>query len=116
MPWDEEEHGGCLAAGRGFIHINARGDVEPCPFAPFSDANLRDMPLERALRSPFLATMRAHRSLFTETEGGCAASWPTAGRPAHAAPDITAHNKPKPINDLRIKFMVEECSLAASRA
>jgi len=26
--------GGCLSAGRGFVHVNAAGEVEPCPFAP----------------------------------------------------------------------------------
>ena len=28
VPWDEEEQGGCLAAGRGFVHISASGDLE----------------------------------------------------------------------------------------
>ena len=40
FPGDEEQFGGCLAAGRGFIHISSSGSVEPCPAAPFSDANL----------------------------------------------------------------------------
>ena len=29
FPHDEIALGGCLAAGRGFVHINAYGDVEP---------------------------------------------------------------------------------------
>ncbi|OJU11095.1 MAG: radical SAM protein, partial [Clostridiales bacterium 43-6] len=36
FPGDEKYSGGCLAAGRGFVHINANGSVEPCPFSPFS--------------------------------------------------------------------------------
>jgi MoaA/NifB/PqqE/SkfB family radical SAM enzyme len=72
VPWDEEEQGGCLAAGRGFVHISATGDLEPCPFAPYSDANLRSMPLKEALRSPFLASMRDNHQSFAETAGGCA--------------------------------------------
>jgi MoaA/NifB/PqqE/SkfB family radical SAM enzyme len=72
VPWDEEEQGGCLASGRGFVHISASGDVEPCPFAPYSDANIRKMPLAEALRSPFLAAMRANHDMFAETAGGCA--------------------------------------------
>jgi MoaA/NifB/PqqE/SkfB family radical SAM enzyme len=72
VPWDEEEQGGCLASGRGFIHISASGDLEPCPFAPYSDTNLLKMPLKEALRSRFLTLMRENHSMFQETEGGCA--------------------------------------------
>ena len=72
VPWDEEEQGGCLASGRGFVHISASGDLEPCPFAPYSDASLKTMTLEQALRSPFLRAMRENHDLFQETSGGCA--------------------------------------------
>jgi MoaA/NifB/PqqE/SkfB family radical SAM enzyme len=72
VPWDEEEQGGCLAAGRGFVHISAAGDLEPCPFAPYSDANLLHVPLEQALRSRFLGLMRENHAMFAETSGGCA--------------------------------------------
>ena len=72
VPWDEEETGGCLAAGRGFVHINATGDLEPCPFAPYSDTNLKTTPLRRALQSRFLAAMRENHDQFVETSGGCA--------------------------------------------
>jgi MoaA/NifB/PqqE/SkfB family radical SAM enzyme len=41
VPWDEEEQGGCLASGQGFVHISAAGALEPCPFAPYSDTNGR---------------------------------------------------------------------------
>jgi MoaA/NifB/PqqE/SkfB family radical SAM enzyme len=72
VPWDEEEQGGCLASGRGFVHISAAGDLEPCPFAPYSDVSLKNMPLKDALKSPFLAAMRANHDMFSETAGGCA--------------------------------------------
>jgi MoaA/NifB/PqqE/SkfB family radical SAM enzyme len=72
VPWDEEETGGCLASGRGFVHINAGGDLEPCPFAPYSDTNLKNVSLREGLRSPFLAAMRTGHDSFAETEGGCA--------------------------------------------
>ncbi len=71
VPWDEDDVGGCLAAGRGFVHINPRGDVEPCPFAPFSDVNIRHLPLQDALRSKFLETLRGKPELSRETGGGC---------------------------------------------
>ena len=34
VPGDEKDFGGCLSAGRGFVHVSAEGDLEPCPFAP----------------------------------------------------------------------------------
>ena len=72
IPGDEEEIGGCLSAGRGFVHISAQGDVEPCPFAPYSDTNLRDSSLKDALQSEFLKAVRQNREQLSETEGGCA--------------------------------------------
>jgi MoaA/NifB/PqqE/SkfB family radical SAM enzyme len=72
VPWDEEETGGCLASGRGFVHISAGGDLEPCPFAPYSDTNLRNVPLKQALGSRFLQSLRENHDRLTETGGGCA--------------------------------------------
>jgi MoaA/NifB/PqqE/SkfB family radical SAM enzyme len=72
VPWDEQEVGGCLSAGRGFVHINASGDLEPCPFAPYSDVNVKQTSLADALRSPFLAGLRAMPELSQYSGGGCA--------------------------------------------
>jgi MoaA/NifB/PqqE/SkfB family radical SAM enzyme len=72
VPGDEEKIGGCLSAGRGFVHIGADGALEPCPFAPFSDANVRDLPLRDALQSEFLRKIRLNHDQLEETEGGCA--------------------------------------------
>ena len=72
FPGDEEEFGGCLAAGRGFIHINPSGNLEPCPFAPYSDRNVAESSLKRALRSPLLEQIRANHDRLEETVGGCA--------------------------------------------
>lgn len=72
VPWDEDEHGGCLAAGRGFVHISPTGSLEPCPFAPYSDVNLKNVPLKEALRSRFLAAMRENRDSFESPSGACA--------------------------------------------
>jgi len=71
VPWDEDDVGGCLSAGRGFVHINPRGDVEPCPFAPFSDSNLRRMPLRAALGSKLFEAIRSVPQLARETGEGC---------------------------------------------
>ena len=71
VPWDEEDVGGCLSAGRGFVHINAAGDLEPCPFAPFSDANVRDYSLKDALQSKLCEKIRHIPELSKEKGGGC---------------------------------------------
>ncbi|MCJ7582933.1 MAG: radical SAM protein [Candidatus Aminicenantes bacterium] len=72
VPGDEEEIGGCLSAGRGFVHISADGNVEPCPFAPYSDVNLLDVSLKEALQSEFLKKIRQSDKHLKETGGGCA--------------------------------------------
>lgn len=72
VPWDEEDVGGCLSSGRGFVHINAEGDVEPCPFAPISDTNLKEKSLKEALQSEFLKKLREIPELSKYTGGGCA--------------------------------------------
>lgn len=56
---DGEYVGGCIAGGYRYLHINANGDVDPCAFIHYSDANIRDMSLLDALRSPLF--MEYHR-------------------------------------------------------
>lgn len=72
FPGDEAYYGGCLAAGRGFVHVSPSGDLEPCPAAPYSDANLTELPLKEALRSRFLQRLRDTPEVLTESAGGCA--------------------------------------------
>lgn len=49
---DAEYVGGCIAGGRRYLHINAKGDVEPCVFIHYSNANIRECTLLEALKSP----------------------------------------------------------------
>jgi MoaA/NifB/PqqE/SkfB family radical SAM enzyme len=72
VPGDEKDFGGCLSAGRGFIHISVEGDVEPCPFAPYSDTNVRDQSLKEALQSTLLKAIRENAALGKESGGSCA--------------------------------------------
>lgn len=72
LPGDEEASGGCLAAGRGFVHLSPEGDLEACPFAPFSDANAARDGLAAALDSPLMRSIRERHAELSETSGGCA--------------------------------------------
>jgi MoaA/NifB/PqqE/SkfB family radical SAM enzyme len=72
FPGGEVEIGGCLAGGKGLIHINPLGDVQPCPFSPFSDANLKEVSLLDALRSSHLETIRNSGDRLDESDGSCA--------------------------------------------
>lgn len=72
FPGDEELYGGCLAAGRGFVHVSPSGRVEPCPFAPYSDVSVQDVTLREALGSRFLEVIRSSDEHLGETNGGCA--------------------------------------------
>ena len=49
---DAQYVGGCIAGGRRYLHINAKGDVEPCVFIHYSNANIHDCTLLEALKSP----------------------------------------------------------------
>ena len=71
FPGDEKSSGGCLAAGRGFFHINSHGGAEPCPFSPYSDLSLRDVSLRQAMHSPLFTALRSGEFLLDEHEGGC---------------------------------------------
>ena len=72
LPGDEDKYGGCLAAGRGFLHISSTGSLEACPFAPFADTNVQKMPLKNALQSKLLREIRDNHHLLRESRGGCA--------------------------------------------
>jgi MoaA/NifB/PqqE/SkfB family radical SAM enzyme len=71
FPGDEEEFGGCLAAGRGFFHINPAGGAEPCPFSPHSDTSLKTCSLRDALDSPLFKKLNLGGFLAGEHLGGC---------------------------------------------
>lgn len=71
FPGDEKSSGGCLAAGRGFFHINSHGGAEPCPFSPYSDINVKDTSVREALKSNLFTTLRSNGALLEEHSGGC---------------------------------------------
>ncbi|MBQ6504885.1 MAG: radical SAM protein [Flexilinea sp.] len=71
FPGDERADGGCMAAGRGFFHINSHGGAEPCPFSPFSDINVRDTSLRDAIHSRLFRALREGDFLDDDHVGGC---------------------------------------------
>ncbi len=71
FPGDEKSSGGCVAAGRGFFHINSHGGAEPCPFSPYSDSNVRDTSLREALKSPLFRALQTEGLLKDDHVGGC---------------------------------------------
>ncbi|MBR1842979.1 MAG: radical SAM protein [Oscillospiraceae bacterium] len=71
FPGDEKSSGGCVAAGRGFFHINSHGGAEPCPFSPYSDVNVRNTSLREAMHSPLFTALRDGSILLDDHAGGC---------------------------------------------
>ena len=57
---DGEFVGGCIAGGRIYCHINARGDVEPCVFIHYSNANIKEKSLLECLQQPIFQAYRRH--------------------------------------------------------
>ena len=71
FPGDEKSSGGCIAAGRGFFHINSSGGAEPCPFSPYSDINVKETSLREALDSKLFRYLQSEDVLLDEHKGGC---------------------------------------------
>ena len=51
---DGEFVGGCIAGGRNYIHINAKGDIEPCVFIHYSNSNINETSLLDAMKAPLM--------------------------------------------------------------
>jgi MoaA/NifB/PqqE/SkfB family radical SAM enzyme len=66
--WDDGPlTGGCMAGGRLYLHINHRGDVEPCVFVHFATDNIHEKSLKEALKSPLFRAIQA-RQPYSENE------------------------------------------------
>jgi MoaA/NifB/PqqE/SkfB family radical SAM enzyme len=53
--------GGCIAGGRSYLHINNKGDAEPCVFAHFAADNVKEKSLAQILDSTFLRCIRSRQ-------------------------------------------------------
>ncbi len=49
---------GCIAGGRRYFHINAKGDVEPCVYTHIASDNIRNTSLAQALNSRLFRDIR----------------------------------------------------------
>ncbi len=52
---------GCIAAGRRYFHINAKGDVEPCVYTHIAVDNIKDKSVAEALDSPLFRDIRSRQ-------------------------------------------------------
>lgn len=58
---DGDAVGGCIAGGRGYCHINANGDMEPCAFIHYSDSNIKEKTLLECYQSPLFMAYRRNQ-------------------------------------------------------
>ncbi len=52
---------GCIAAGRRYLHVNAKGDIEPCVYTHVAMNNINSSTLAMALKSPLFRSIRSHQ-------------------------------------------------------
>ncbi|MFH1031524.1 MAG: radical SAM protein, partial [Chloroflexota bacterium] len=50
--------GGCIAGGKYYMHINNKGDAEPCVFVHFAVDNIKDKTLTEIAQSPFFRAIQ----------------------------------------------------------
>jgi MoaA/NifB/PqqE/SkfB family radical SAM enzyme len=50
---------GCIAGGRRYFHVNAKGDIEPCVYTHIAMDNIKDKRLKDALNSPLFRYIRS---------------------------------------------------------
>jgi len=67
-PGDEEYFGGCVSAGRGFVHVTPAGDLTPCPVSNIATHNLVNSTLREGLASPLFKEICKNEHLL-ETDG-----------------------------------------------
>jgi len=56
---------GCIAGGRQYLHVNVKGDYEPCVFTHCATHNVRNATLRDALGSPLFKKIREEQKKAT---------------------------------------------------
>ncbi len=85
---------GCIAGGRRYFHINARGDVEPCAFVHFAVDNIKDKSLKEALQNPLFKSYQKRQPFNDNLLLPC----PIIDNP-QALRDIVEESGAKPTHD-----------------
>nr|MDO8088707.1 radical SAM protein [Candidatus Sigynarchaeum springense] len=67
-PGDEELAGGCMSAGKGFVHVTPSGDLTPCPVSDIATHNVKRSTLREGLQSDLFKRIREAGHLL-EVEG-----------------------------------------------
>lgn len=58
--WNDGPYvGGCIAGGRRYFHINAKGDIEPCVYTHIAVDNIHNTTIAQALNSRLFRAIRA---------------------------------------------------------
>lgn len=112
--WNDGDFvGGCVAGGRAYCHINANGDVEPCAFVHYSDANIREMSLLEAYKAPLFKAYREGQPFsdnlyrpcpLLDNEGALASMVETSGARS------TDFESPE-----EVRSLTKKCTCAATR-
>ena len=71
-PNDEEFFGGCVSAGRGFVHVTPSGDLTACPVSNIATHNLKESSLKQGLASPLFRKIRENGHIQESHDLPCA--------------------------------------------
>ncbi len=63
--------GGCICAGKVYLHINAAGGAEPCAFYPFAADSILERSLVEVLHAPFFTAIRQQQAATTNMLAQC---------------------------------------------
>lgn len=100
---DAEYVGGCVAGGRKYLHINAKGDIEPCAFIHYADSNIHEHSILEALQRPLFQAYYKNQPFNENMLKPC----PMLENPEalkamveESKSHSTDYQNPEPVNDL----------------
>jgi MoaA/NifB/PqqE/SkfB family radical SAM enzyme len=94
--------GGCIAA-KYYMHINSKGDVEPCIFSHFACDNIHEKTYVEVLKSPFFKSIRTRQPYNHNLLKPCM----MIDNP-HIIREIVTENKAYPTHDGADRMIVDE--------
>ena len=116
--WNDAPHvSGCIA-GKSYIHITSKGDVEPCIFTHFAVDNVKNKSLKQALNSGFFKEIRKRQPFNKNLFMPC--MWidnPKVGREIHkiCSPYPTHPGADKCLKDAKIRKGIDKYAKEISR-